>query len=109
AVQIGLQAQLVPVALHINVVGVAGAVHRVVKGVVDHGVAQVAVGTGQHVGAFLGQGQGQLLAVVVIVRDGQTAPNTACVAEGIHPVFFVIINRIRQDQILAGQFFQLGG
>ena len=105
----GVQAHRGPEALHIGVVRVAGAVHGVVKGVVDHGAAQITLrGVGHfvqiHSGQF-GRGEGSILFVRVLHQNA--AQCAAAVGKADHAVFFVHMERARRNKPFLGQLLQL--
>src|SRR5699024_5419787 len=95
-VQGGGEAPAVPGFLHGEVVGVAGGVDGVVKGVVDDGVAQgadVVLGV-QRAGQPFGHLEGQVhKGLVLPVGEQHAAQHAAVIGKGEHPVFLVVPDR----------------
>ena len=105
-VQSGLQPHRIPIGLHIGIVGVAGAVDGVVKGVIDGRRAHPLV-LGQLLQLFFLQLRQSGSVLLLRVCDQNAAQRTAVVGKAHHAVFGVGVHRALLHKALPGQFFQL--
>ena len=104
-VQFGVQPHRGPVALHIGVVGVAAAVDRVIKGIVQHRGAIGAVLRGLLCCLCQLQVGSGIFLIRVLQQDA--AQRAAAVGEAHHAVFLVGINGALCHQPLLHQVVQL--
>ena len=107
----GVQPEIVPVVLHIRIVGVAVAVDSVIKGVVDDCIAHGAVLGGEQGGRDLqfrqlrpGQGGVRL---ALGVGEQNAAQRAAAVSKAYHAVFGIHIDAVLFHKPLRRQHVQL--
>ena len=103
-----VQSVAVPVVLHIRIVGVAVAVHPVIKGIVDDRIAHGAVLGSEQGGRILhlrpGQGGVRL---ALGIGEQNTAQCAAAVSKAYHAVFRIHIDAVLFHKPLCRQLVQL--
>ena len=107
-VQMGVQPETAPVVFHIRIVGVAVAVHPVIKGVVDDRIAHGTVLGSEQGGRILqlrpGQGGVRL---ALGIGEQNTAQCAAAVSKAYHAVFRIHIDAVFFHKPLRRQRIQL--
>ena len=109
-VDAGVQPHGRPEAFHIRIIRIAGAVDRVVEGIVDHGRTKISAGGIGHLlqidRGHLGEGHSSVFLLRVIHEDA--ALHTAAVGEADHAVRFVYVDRAHRNKALFRQLLELG-
>ena len=107
-VQMSVQSVAAPVVLHIRIVGVAVAVHPVIKGIVDDRIAHGAVLGSEQGGRILHLRPGQGgVCLTLGVGEQNTAQCAAAVSKAYHAVFRIHIDAVLFYKPLRRQLVQL--